>query len=115
MCDRLICPGKIQVDIRNFITIKPEENGERDIVAILEQWRAADRTNLIRQVISTAVRTVGDELAILAVRATPVRRQRIDLCDARHRRDKRRTDGTTGTDEISIVIRFLHETLSDEV
>ena len=115
VCRRLIRTREIQVDVRHFVAIETEENGERDVVAVLDERRAADRADLVRQVVAAAIGTVRDELAVLAVRAAPMRRQRIDLRDARHRRDERRADGTTRTDEIAVVIRLLDKALGNQV
>lgn len=115
MRDRLIGTGEVQVDIRDFIAVEAEEDGKRDVVAVFNHGFAADRAYFVRQVIAAAVGAVGDEFAVLAFRAAPVRRQRVDLGDTRHGRDERGTDGTTRTDEVAVVVGFLDETLRDEV
>ena len=111
----LVGTGEVQVDIRDLIAVEAEEDGKRDVVAILDERRAADGADFVGKVVAAAVGAVGDELAVLAVRAAPVRRQRVDLGDARHRGDEGRADGTTRADEIAVVVRLLDEALRDEV
>ena len=100
----LVCTGEVQVDIRHLVPIEPQEYGEWYVVAVLNKRCTADRTVHIRQVIAAAVGTIGNKFAVLAMRATPVRRQGVNLRYPRHRGDKGRTYGTTGTYQISIVI-----------
>ena len=111
----LIGTGEVQVDVRDLVAVEAEEYGERDVVAVLDERRAADRADLVRKIVATAVGAVGDEFAVLAVRAAPVRRQRVDLGDARHRGDEGRADGAARADEVAIVVRFLDEALRDKV
>ena len=84
-------------------------------MTIFYQWLPANWTIHIRQVIPTTIGTIGNEFAILAMRAAPMRRQRINLRDPRHCSDKRRTDGTTGTDQVTIVIGLFNQSLGDEI
>ncbi len=51
----------------------------------------------------------------MTLRAHVVRRQRIDFRDAGHGGDKRRTDGSTGADEIAAVIGMFHELVRDVI
>lgn len=88
MRDRLVGTGEVEVDIRNFIAVEAEEDGKRDIVAIFDKRFAADRADFVGQIVAAAVRAVGDEFAVLAFWAAPVRRQRVDLSDAGHGRDE---------------------------
>ena len=88
MGDWLIGAREVQVNIWYFVAVETEEDRKGDIMPILQKRRTADRADLVRQVIAAAVGTVCNELAILAMWATPMRRQRIDLCDAGHRRDE---------------------------
>ena len=104
MCHRLVSTREVQIDIGNLIAIEAQEHGKRDIVAVLDERRAADRTFHIRQVIATAIGAVCDELAVLTMRTAPMRRQRINFGNARHGSDKGRTYGTTGAYQIAIVI-----------
>ena len=115
MCDWLIGTREVQIDIRDLIAIETEEDGKGDIMAVLDERLAADRTGHVRQVIAAAIGTIGNELAVLAVRAAPMRRQRIYLGDARHRRDEGRADRTTGADQIAVVVGFFDETLGDKI
>ena len=102
--DGLVGAREVQVDIWDFVAVEAEEDGERDVVAVLDQRRAADGADFVGQVVAAAVGAVGDELAVLAVRAAPVRRQRVDLGDARHRGDEGRADGAARADEVSVVV-----------
>lgn len=113
--NRLIGTREVQVDIRDFVAVEAEEDGKRDVVAVFDERFAADWADLVGKVVAAAVGAIRDEFAVLAFRAAPVRRQRIDLGDARHRRDKRRTDGATRADEVAVVVGFLDEALRDEV
>ena len=51
----LIGTGEVQVDVRDLVAVEAEEYGERDVVAVLDQRRAADRADLVRQVVAAAV------------------------------------------------------------
>ena len=50
VCSGLILAGEVQVDIRGFVAIKPEEGFKGDIVAVLQIGGAADRAHLGGQV-----------------------------------------------------------------
>ncbi len=86
MRDRLIFSGKVQVDIRLFVSLEPQEGRERDRIAVPLHRRAAVRAVQRRHIHAAVVflHIAPDDL--LAVRAQIVRIQRIDLRNARHRR-----------------------------
>ena len=115
MCLWLIYSREVQVNIWYFVAVETEEDRKGDIMPILQKRRTADRADLVRQVIAAAVGTVCNELAILAMWATPMRRQRIYLRDVGHRRHKGGSDRTTGAYQIAIVIGFLHELMGNEI
>ena len=58
MCLSLIVAGKVQIDIRLFISLKSQEGFKWDIKAVFRQRLAADRTVLIRH-ITTGTSRIG--------------------------------------------------------
>ena len=78
----VIAGGEVQVDIRDFITVKAEEYGKRNIVAVFIEGRAALRAFLVGKVESAAYGAVGKELCPVALGAYIVRRQGVDFRNA---------------------------------
>ena len=104
MHDGQIRVGEVQVDIRCFFAIIAEKHGKWNVVSVLDEQRTTDWANIVWQIVTTAIRTIRDEIAVPATRAAPMRRQRIDLRDTHHRSDERRADGTTRAGEVAIVV-----------
>ena len=48
----------IDINIGYLIPVIPKKSGERDIVTILDERRAADRAGLVRQVVAAAIGTI---------------------------------------------------------
>ena len=111
----LVFAGKVEVDIRRLVAVEAEERLERDRVSVAVEVPAAARALLRRQVEAREVRAVGDELAVLAVRADVVRLERVDLRNAGHRRDERRADGAAGADEVAVRLAVRDELLRRHV
>ena len=115
MCDRLIFPGEVQVDIRFFVAFEPQERRERDRIAVSLHRRPAVRAVHRRHVHAAVVflHIAPDDL--LTVRTQIVRVQRIDLRNARHRCRERRADRPSGPDQIAVRQRFVHQHLRADV
>ena len=86
---RLVFTGEVQVNVRLLVALESEECGERYVEAFLFHAGAALGTGLLRHVVAgiVPVRFIRP-LEVPALRADIVRRKRIDLRDARHRRGK---------------------------
>ena len=108
---RLILTREVQVNIRHLAAAEAEEGLKRNVKAVLDVLRAAFRAVLIRHIRAAAVAAVGDELAVPALRAAVVRRERVDLGDARHIGDERRADRPSRADQIAALQRALDELL----
>ena len=92
MCARLILTREVEIDIGHLAAAVAKEGLKRNVKAVLDVLRAAFRAVLIRHIRAAAVAAVGDELAVPALRAAVVRRERVDLGNARHIGDERRAD-----------------------
>ena len=72
----LILTGEVEVDIRRFFVAGEAEEGlKRDVEAVLPHQGAAVGTVFRRHVRAAAVRAVGHELRVLALRADIMRRK----------------------------------------
>ncbi len=117
----LIFSREIQVNIRLLVALETEEGLERDSEADALHLRAALRTHLLRKVDSGIEHVCPDlfavPLRILAVRirAEVMRLQRIHFRDAGHGSDKTRSDGASGADKITVLIRLPDEFLRNNV
>ena len=76
---------------------------------------AAFRAGLGGQVEARADRTVGDEFAVFAFWAAIVGDKRIDLGDAGHGRNKRRTDRAARTDKVPVLFAVFDQTARNDV
>ena len=88
VCVALIFTREVQVDIGYFIAAEAKERLKGNVEAVLFIRRAAHRADGIRHIRAASVpmlyRVV--KVGILAVGATVVSGQRVDLRDARHER-----------------------------
>ena len=101
----LYLAGEIQVDIRLFVAVEAEEGFKRYLMSVAVEFRAALGTFFRRQVEAGSVfQAFFKELAPLAIGADIMRRKGIDLRNARHGGDKRRTDRTSGADQIAVFL-----------
>ena len=115
MCDGLIIAREVEINIRNLVPVKSEEDGERNIVPVLRKRRTADGTVQRRQIKAAPDGAVVNEFVVLTVTAAIVGRQRVDLSDADHGRDKGRSDRTARADQVTVVVRLFHKALCDNV
>ena len=111
MGTRLVFAGKIQVDIRHFIALKAQKGLKGDIMPVAVHRRSTVRAVFLRQIKAGTDRTVGDKLTVFAVWADIVRRQRIHLGNAGHRRHKRRAHRPPGAYQITMGVGICHQTL----
>ena len=103
MCNGLVFAGEVQVDIRRFVAIEPKKHFKRNIKPRFLIGRTADGAVLARHVDAAGVgQTIHVKVAVFALWADIVRLKRVDLRDAGHGRDKRRTDRTTRANEIAV-------------
>ena len=87
MC--LVFTREIEVDIGGLVAVESEECFKRDIVPVADHRRAALRTVFGREVKARTNGTVCKKLAVLALGADVMRRQRVDLRNSRSMRNKR--------------------------
>ena len=89
----LVFSGKVQIDIRFLVSLESEERFERDIKSFFFKRCPADRTYLVRHIASgssgISFNLFGIKITVMTGTAVVMRRQRIDLCDAGHRGNKR--------------------------
>ena len=104
---RLIFTAEVEVNIRHFVAVESEENREWYIMSVLVHTSTALGTVFIFKVITAVDGTVSDKLTISALRAVPMRRQRVDFSDTKHCRNEARTDTSTRADNIAISVGFL--------
>ena len=79
MCLVLIFSGKVQVDIRRFITVKAQKSLKGNVVSVPMVGSATFRTVFGRQIEPGAIGAIGNKLAMFTMGANVVGRQRIDL------------------------------------
>ena len=80
---RLVFPGKIQVNIRNLIAVKPQKHLKRNLIAVLNHSGAAFRAVSIWQIrAASRAKIFCIKIRKLACRANIVWRQRIDFRNA---------------------------------
>ena len=91
----LILTGKVQVDIRGFISVKAQKGFKGNIMAIPVVGSAALRTVFIRQVKARPNGAVGNKLAVMAFWAHIMRAQWVYLGNTGHGGHKAGTNGTT--------------------
>ena len=115
----LILTGKVQVDIRLFVSLESQERLKRNIKPVFYQLLAADRTDLIRHITSAPPGERLDlrriKIAVLAVGTAVMCLQRIDLRDTGHGRRERRSDRSTGTYQITVLIGLPHQFLCNDI
>ena len=111
----LVFTGEVQVDIGRFVAVEAEERFERDFVTVANHRRAAMGAVFFRHIKAGTVFAVGIKFGIFTVGATVVGRQGIDLGNPRHCRDKRRTDRTTRTDVVAVVLGIPNQLLRDDI
>ena len=100
----LVFTGEVQVNIGHLVAFKTQEDFEGNIKAVLDQRTSADRTVAVGQVHTDMVfGLVHIEEPVMAVDAAVVGRERVHLGDAAHACDQGGTDGTTGTDQITVL------------
>ena len=85
---RLVFPREVQIDIGYLVPIETKEGFKRNILPVFAELVATVWTILVRHIKTRSIRTICDELTVLALAADIVRRERIDLCDSDHGRHK---------------------------
>ena len=102
---------EVKVYIRRLIAVEAEKCLERYIMSVALELSAALRTYLVGHIKARAVAAVGDEFAVLALRAVVMRRKRIYLRNSRHARNKARADRAARADKITLTLAVPHELL----
>ena len=72
-------------------------------------------TILVWHIKTRSIRTIGDELAVLALAANIVRRKWIDLGDPDHGRDKAGSNGSTRSNQVAPLIGTVHQHLRCQI
>ena len=115
MSSRLVFAWEVKIDIRLLIAFESKECLERNILSVRYQFLAAFRAVLRRQVVTWTVFTWVIELSVITLRASVMRRQRVNFGNTAHRSGKRRTYGTSGTYDVTVVIWLLNKSVRDVV
>ena len=115
MCTRLILVGKIQVNVRLFVSIKAEKCLKRNLVPVLIHFFPTDRTVFMWQIKAGAITAIGNKLTILALTAKVMGRQWVYLRNTSHSSNKGGTDRTSGSDLIAVLIRTVNQLLGYHV
>ena len=108
---RLVFPGEVQIDIGYLVPIETKEGFKRNILPIFAELVATVWTILVRHIKTRSIRTVCDELTVLALATNIVRRKRINLGDPNHGRDKARSNGSTRSNQVAPLIGTVHQHL----
>ena len=117
----LIFSGKVQVDIRLLVTFKSEECLKRDVKPLFVHLGTTLRTDLIRHVtpchtcVFFYLRGIKITVFTVRIRAEIMRRQRIYLRDTGHGRCQGRTYGTSGANQITVLIGFPYQFLCNDI
>ena len=84
----LVISGKVQVDIRLFVSLESKESLKWNIKSVFDQLLSTDRTVLIRHIVSTATHIFFHffriKITIVTIAAIVMWNQRIDLRDSCH-------------------------------
>ena len=107
----LIFTAEVEVNIGLFIAFKSEESFKRYIVTVSVHRYAAVGAILGRQVKARAHAAVCEELAVLALFAHIVRRQRVNLRNSRGVSDKGRAYAASRADVIAVLLRVFNKLL----
>ena len=108
---RLVFPGEVQIDIGYLVPIETKEGFKRNILPIFAELVATVWTILVRHIKTRSIRTVCDELTVLALATNIVRRKRINLGDPNHGRDKTGSDRSTRSNQVAPLIGTVHQHL----
>ncbi|KXT69721.1 hypothetical protein SGODD07_01734 [Streptococcus gordonii] len=112
---RLILSGEVQVNIGYLVPVKSKEGLKRNILPIFAKFVATLWTVLIRHIKARTIGAVRYELAVLAFATDIVGRQRINLGNPDHGRDKARSDRPPRAYQIAPLIGALHQHLRSQV
>ena len=112
---RLVLTGKIQVDIRHLAAAKPQKGLKGDVKSVFFILLAAHRTNFVRHIRAAAIGAVLNKLTVPAFWAAVMGRQGVDLRNTGHIGHQRRANRTTGTHQVAVFQRALHQFLGGHV
>ena len=88
----LILTGEVEVDIRNLIAAEAEERFKRNVEPVFIELRAALGADRVRQIRAAGAVVRHLEGGKLALGTPVVRREGVDLRNARHKSDNGRAD-----------------------
>ena len=115
----LVLSREVQVDIRLLVSLEAKEGLKRNVKAGTGQRLPAVRAVLLRHIHAAFPRIgfylLGIKIRIMARLTVVMRRQRIDLCNSGHCRNKGGADRSPGSDQISVLVRLPHELLRNDV
>ena len=112
---RLVFPREVQIDIGYLVPIETKEGFKRNILAIFAELVATVWTILVWHIKTRSIRTVCDELTVLALATNIVRRKRINLGDPNHGRDKAGSNGSTRSNQVAPLIGTVHQHLRCQI
>ena len=92
--------------------MESEECLKRYLVTVADVSGSAFRAILVGKVEARTHLTVSEELAVLALRASVMRRKRIDLRNTRHGRDEGRADRASRSDQVTLALAIRDELLA---
>ena len=115
----LVLTGKIQVDIRLLVPLKPQECLKRNVKSLLVKLLPTDRTVPVRHVhprlAPVSFYIFFLKIHIVTFAAVIMGTQGVDLRDARHGGHKRASHTSPGSHQVSILHGFPHQFLSNDV
>ena len=112
---RLILSGEVQINIGYLVPVKTKEGLKWNILTVLAQLVTTLWTVFIRHIKARTIGTICDELAVLAFATDIVGRQRINLGNPNHGRDKAGSDRPPRTYQIAPLVGALHQHLRSQV
>ena len=92
MCVRLILRRKVQINVRDLVSLEAQKRFKRDVIAVPDQRNPAVRTEFLRKIKAAVVSFVFMEFVIMALIAPVMRRKGVDLRDPGHKCGDGRSD-----------------------
>ena len=113
----LVFPGEVQVDVRYLVAAKAQKGLEGDVEAVFFIGGAADGAHRVGHICAAVIAVFPPivKVSMLAVGATVVGRQRVDLGNTGEEGHDGRADGATGTNQITVLQRVLHQLLGGHI
>ena len=113
----LIFSGEVQVDIRHLVAAEAQEGLKGDVEAVLFHLRAALGTHCVGKVRAAVISGRYIQFRVLAVRVGTaiVGLEGVDLGDAGHIGNNGGAHGASGTYQVAVLQRVLHQLLGGHI